>query len=186
MTDYFALLNFPRRPWLDADALKQRFHELSTEVHPDQAHDATDEAKAELQQRFAEVNTAHQCLREAKTRVRHLLELELGRAPGNVKSIPGEMTDWFMEIGSVCREADAFLARKEAQDSPLLQAALMGEGMELNEKVVRCRAIPRRRTSPSRCASCPAGSRVTPSRKPPRHRQRHLPTSRPPATKPCL
>ena len=135
MTDYFALLNFPRRPWLDADALKQRFHELSTEVHPDRAHDATDEAKAELQRRFAEVNAAHQCLREAKSRVRHLLELELGRAPGNVKSIPGEMTEWFMEIGAVCREVDAFLAKKEAQDSPLLQAALMGEGMALNDKV---------------------------------------------------
>ena len=137
MTDCFALLNFPRRPWLAPDALKQRFHELSAEVHPDQAHDATDEAKAELQQRFTEVNAAHQCLGDAKSRVRHLLELELGQAPGNVKSIPGEMTDWFMEIGAVCREVDAFLARKEAQDSPLLQAALMGEGMELNEKVAK-------------------------------------------------
>ena len=135
MTDCFALLNFPRRPWLDADALKQRFHELSTEVHPDRAHDATDEAKAELQRRFAEVNAAHQCLREVKSRVRHLLELERGRAPGNVKSIPGEMTEWFMEIGAVCREVDVFLAKKEAQDSPLLQAALMGEGMALNDKV---------------------------------------------------
>jgi hypothetical protein len=40
-----------------------------------------------------------------------------------------------MEIGAVCREVDAFLAKKEAQDSPLLQAALMGEGMALNDKV---------------------------------------------------
>ena len=135
MIDCFALLNFPRRPWLDPDALKQRFHELSAEIHPDQAHDATDEAKAELQQRFTEVNAAHQCLGDAKSRVRHLLELELGQAPGNVKSIPGEMTDWFTEIGAVCREVDAFLVKKEAQDSPLLQAVLMGEGIELNDKV---------------------------------------------------
>ncbi|MEE2942171.1 MAG: DnaJ domain-containing protein [Verrucomicrobiota bacterium] len=135
MTDCFALLNFPRRPWLDPSVLKQRFHELSAEVHPDQAHDATDEVKAELQQRFTEVNAAYQCLGDAKSRVRHLLELELGQAPDNVKSIPGEMTDWFMEIGAVCREVDAFLERKEAQDSPLLQALLMGEGIELNDKV---------------------------------------------------
>ena len=135
MTDCFALLNFPRRPWLDPDELKQRFHELSVEVHPDQAHDATDEAKAELQQRFTEVNAAHQCLIDAKSRVRHLLELELGQAPGNVKSIPGEMTDWFMEIGAVCQEVDAFLVKKQAQDSPLLQAVLMGEGIGLNDKV---------------------------------------------------
>ncbi|HJN82863.1 MAG: DnaJ domain-containing protein [Verrucomicrobiota bacterium] len=135
MTDYFALLGFPRRPWLDTGALKQRFHDLSAEVHPDLARDENDEAKAPFQRRFTEVNAAHQCLREARSRVRHLLELELGRAPGNVKSIPGEMTDWFMEIGSLCREVDAFLAKKAAQDSPLLQAALMGEGMELNDRV---------------------------------------------------
>ena len=135
MTDHFALLNFPRRPWLAVEALKQRFHELSTEVHPDQVHDLIDEAKEELQRQFAEVNAAHQCLREAKSRVRHLLELELGRAPGNVKSIPGEMTVWFMEIGAVCREVYAFLAKREAQDSPLLRAALMGEGMALNDRV---------------------------------------------------
>ena len=135
MSDHFAPLNSPRRPWLDAEVLKQRFHDMSGEVHPDRAHDATPEAKAVLQRRFAEVNAAHQCLREAKSRVRHLLELELGQAPGNVKSIPGEMTEWFMEIGAVCREVDAFLAKKESQDSPLLQAVLMGEGMELNDKV---------------------------------------------------
>jgi hypothetical protein len=104
-------------------------------VHPDRAHDATDEAKAELQRRFAEVNAAHECLREAKSRVRHLLELEFGHAPTNVQSIPGEMTDWFMEIGAVCREVDAFLAKKDSQDSPLLQVALMGEGMALNDRV---------------------------------------------------
>ena len=86
MTDCFALLNFPRRPWLDADALKQRFHELSTEVHPDRAHDASDEAKAESQRRFAGVNAAHECLREAKSRVRHLLELELGQAGPSLSS----------------------------------------------------------------------------------------------------
>ncbi|HJN90523.1 MAG TPA: DnaJ domain-containing protein [Verrucomicrobiota bacterium] len=135
MIDHFALLDIPRRPRLDAKVLKQHFHELSVEVHPDRAHDATNEAKSALQRRFAEVNAAHDCLREAKSRVRHLLELELGRAPGNVKSIPGEMTDWFMEIGAVCREVDAYLVKKETQDSPLLQAALMGEGMELNDRV---------------------------------------------------
>ena len=112
MTDHFALLDFPRRPWLDAESLKQRFHEQSAEVHPDQAPGATDEARAALQQQFAVVNAAHECLREAKSRVRHLLELELGRAPENVRSIPGEMTDWFTEIGAVCREVDTFLAKK--------------------------------------------------------------------------
>jgi len=135
MTDYFRLLDVPRRPWLDTELLKQRFHERSAEVHPDQAPGATDETKAVLQQQFAEVNAAYECLREPRTRVRHLLQLELGRTPESVRSIPIEMTDWFTEIGAVCREVDAFLAKKETQDSPLLQAVLMEEGMVLNDKV---------------------------------------------------
>jgi len=35
MTDYFALLDEPRRPWLDVSSLKQKFLARSSEVHPD-------------------------------------------------------------------------------------------------------------------------------------------------------
>ena len=135
MEDHFARLTIPRRPWLDVEELKQRFHELSTEVHPDQSKNDTVKTKAALEQEFAEVNAAHQCLSNIKTRVRHLIELELGQAPENVQSIPVEMTDWFMEIGAICRKVDAFLTNKEQQNSPMLQAALMGDGIALNEEV---------------------------------------------------
>jgi hypothetical protein len=46
MTDCFDLLGEPRRPWLDAEALKSRFLLLSAEAHPDRVHGGTDEAKA--------------------------------------------------------------------------------------------------------------------------------------------
>ena len=59
----------------------------------------------------------------------------LGQAPENVQSIPTKMTDWFMEIGAICRKVDVFLTKKEQQDSPMLQAGLMGEGMELHHEV---------------------------------------------------
>ena len=135
MEDHFARLAIPRRPWLDVEELKQRFHELSTKVHPDQSKNDTVKSKAALEQEFAEVNAAHQCLINTKTRVRHLIELELGQAPENVQSIPTKMTDWFMEIGAICRKVDVFLTKKEQQDSPMLQAGLMGEGMELHHEV---------------------------------------------------
>ena len=135
MEDHFARLTIPRRPWLDVEELKQRFHELSTEVHPDQSKNDTVKSKAALEQEFAEVNAAHQCLSNIKTRVRHLIELELGQAPENVQSIPAEMTDWFTEIGAICRKVDAFLTNKEQQNSPMLQAALMGDGIALNDEV---------------------------------------------------
>ena len=135
MEDHFARLTIPRRPWLDVEELKQRFHELSTEVHPDKSKNDTVKSKAALEQEFAEVNAAHQCLINTKTRVRHLIKLELGQAPENVQSIPTKMTDWFMEIGAICRKVDVFLTKKEQQDSPMLQAGLMGEGMELHHEV---------------------------------------------------
>ena len=135
MEDHFARFTIPRRPWLDVEKLKQRFHELSTEVHPDQSKNDIVKSKAALEQEFAEVNAAYQSLSNTKTRVRHLIELELGQAPENVQSIPAEMTDWFMEIGSICRKVDAFLTKKEQQDSPMLQAALMGDGIALNDEV---------------------------------------------------
>ena len=34
MTDSFTLLDEPRRPWLDAGALKQKFLPLSSAAHP--------------------------------------------------------------------------------------------------------------------------------------------------------
>ena len=69
------------------------------DAHPDQSHNADAAIKAEKQDDFTEINEAYQCLDDAKCRVRHLIELERGKAPDNVQSIPAEMTDWFMEIG---------------------------------------------------------------------------------------
>ena len=50
MEYHFARLTIPRRPWLDVEELKQRFHELSTEVHPDQSKNDTVKSKAALEQ----------------------------------------------------------------------------------------------------------------------------------------
>ena len=46
MPDYFALLNEPRRPWLDADLLKQKFLALASDLHPDRVHNASEAEKS--------------------------------------------------------------------------------------------------------------------------------------------
>ena len=78
MTDNFALLDEPRRPWLDTDLLKSKFLALSATVHPDKIHSASDAEKAAAAQSFARLNTAFTCLAEPKARLLHLRALELG------------------------------------------------------------------------------------------------------------
>ena len=135
MVDHFAKLGVQRRPWLDIDHLKQRFHQLSIEIHPDHSLDDADDIKNDTQQEFIVINSAFQCLSDTKSRVRHLLEIERGRSSENVQSIPSEMTDWFTEISFLCRKVDLFLKKKEEQNSPMLQVILMEEGVLLNDVV---------------------------------------------------
>ena len=135
MTDHFALLNEPRRPWLDADSLKTKFFALSSEVHPDRTHNASECDKLEANRRYAELNAAYQCLREPRSRIRHLLELELGTKPSDLTDIPDDLMDLFFAVGKVFRDVDAFLAEKAKATSPLIQVQLFERGMERVEQL---------------------------------------------------
>src|SRR2546425_6118818 len=135
MTDYFSLLDEPRRPWLDPEVLKAKFHALTATVHPDRVHRATEPEKQAANRRYAELNAAYQCLREPKDRLRHLLELERGNKVEDVQKIsPGTM-DLFMGISELCRETDAFLAEKASVTSPLLKVQLFERGMALTDRL---------------------------------------------------
>lgn len=130
MSDAFALLHEPRRPWLDAEALKQKFLPLSAEVHPDRFHSASEAEKQQATARYAELNAAHQTLREPRDRLLHLLELELGAKPKDVQRIPPGTMDLFVEVGQICRDVDAFLAQRGNVTSPLLKVQMFERGME--------------------------------------------------------
>jgi hypothetical protein len=135
MVDYFALLGEVRRPWLDGDALKARFLELSAPCHPDHFHNASAEERARATSEFTTLNSAYQCLREPKDRLQHLLELETGARPANVHSVPDDAADMFLEIGKTLSETDAFLRNRGREGSPLLRAQLFTEGMEWNDRL---------------------------------------------------
>ena len=135
MTDYFALLNEPRRPWLDADSLKTKFFALSSEVHPDRVHNASESEKLEANRRYTELNAAYQCLREPRSRIRRLLELELGAKPSDLTDIPDDLMDLFFAVGKVFRDVDAFLVEKAQATSPLIQVQLFERGMEQVEQL---------------------------------------------------
>jgi DnaJ-domain-containing protein 1 len=133
--DYFALLDEPRRPWLDPELLKQKFLARSADLHPDRAHNAAETTRADAIRNFADLNAAWLCLSEPKERLRHLLELELGGPPQDARDVPAAAMDFFFEVGRLCREADAFLAVKTRTSSPLIQAQMFGAGMELADRL---------------------------------------------------
>lgn len=135
MTDFFALLDEPRRPWLEPEPLKQKFLTLSATVHPDRVHNLGEIERAAAQERYTELNAAYNCLREPKDRLHHLLQLELGTLPKDIQRIPSELMDLSLEIGQRCRETDAFLAEKTKATSPLLQVKFFERGQEYDDKL---------------------------------------------------
>ena len=135
MTDYFALLGETRRPWLDTEALKAKFLTLTASVHPDRVHNATPAEKQIAHQVYTELNTAFSCLREPKTRLLHLFELERGSKPQEVQQVSPAASDLFIEVGGLCREADSLLAEKINASSPLLKVEWFKKAMALTGKL---------------------------------------------------
>jgi len=129
MADYFALLKEPRRPWLDAERLKEAFLALSSEVHPDRVHNAPEPERKAANERYSELNAAYLCLREPKERLQHLLELERGAKISEVRQIPADTMSFFMETAQLLRSVESFLAKKAQITSPLLKAQSFQEGM---------------------------------------------------------
>jgi curved DNA-binding protein CbpA len=128
--DYFALLGQPRQPWLEPERLKAKFLALSNEVHPDHFPNASHDQKQAAVARFADLNEAHQRLREPKDRLRHLLELELGRKPDNIQGAPPHAMELFMQLAQLCRQVDAFLSKRAIASSPMLKAQMFGQALE--------------------------------------------------------
>ncbi|HUA38617.1 MAG TPA: hypothetical protein VMA35_09525 [Candidatus Sulfopaludibacter sp.] len=130
MTDYFALLNEPRRPWLEPAKLKSKFLILAATAHPDKQPGASEAERLAANRHYAEVNSAYHCLAEPKSRLLHLLELELGARPGDVQQIPPGLANLFAEVAATCRNADHFLNKKNEATSPLLQVQLFEQAQE--------------------------------------------------------
>lgn len=129
MIDAFSLFGVPRQPWLDPEALKAAFLSLSVTAHPDRFHNLAEPEREEASQRFGQLNTAYNCLRETKTRLQHLLQLERGTKPRDVQSFPDDLMSLFAEVSNLCRRVDGFLAEKERATSPLLKVRFVEQGM---------------------------------------------------------
>ena len=119
MTDHFATLQQSRRPWLDAAALKDAFHRLGAQRHPDTAGGDADS--------FAALNAAWQTLREPASRLRHLIELEAPDILTRPSQIPPALADSFMRIAALRRTLEDFRKKHSAASTPLSRALLAAE-----------------------------------------------------------
>ena len=127
LIDHFATLGVPRRPWIDLETLKERFHRLSASGHPDVGGDA---------RAFAEVNAAYAALREPGPRLRHFLELENPDViAGAGASIPEGLVDRFMQIATLRREVDAFVKQMSGATTPVAKALLASERFTIHHDV---------------------------------------------------
>lgn len=135
LPDAFALLGEPRRPWIDAEALKDRFQAMSGPLHPDRFHGAPEAERNAAGQRYSDLNSAYQQLKETRDRLLHLLELELGGKPRDIQRIPPGTMDLFVEVGQTCRDCDEFLKQKATATSPILKLQILQAGMEWMDRL---------------------------------------------------
>jgi curved DNA-binding protein CbpA len=141
MTDYFALLGESRRPWIDPDALKNKFLSLSTQYHPDRVHEQGGQARQDANHKYAELNAAYQCLSHTKERLLHLITLESGASPRDIQRIPPGTMEYFMEVAQLCKQLDLFLTERKNVTSPLLKVRLFEQGLDWAEKVSALRKV---------------------------------------------
>ena len=121
MTDLFALLGEPRRPFLDPERIKETFHRLSRTEHPDQQTAPPVAADTD----FAQINLAQATLRDPKLRLRHLLELEFPEVRlSGPSTVPSTLADLFAPVHGLLREIDALLVKKRNAPSALARALL--------------------------------------------------------------
>jgi curved DNA-binding protein CbpA len=127
MTDYFAVLEQPRAPWLDLAALKEVFHRKTLEQHPDSTQGADGD--------FAKLNEAYHVLQDPKRRLHHLLELQGALAASTNQVVPRELQELFLETGAVNQRTTQLLEKIRAASNPLSRSLLKGEVVAAQKEV---------------------------------------------------
>jgi curved DNA-binding protein CbpA len=136
MTDYFAVLRFSRRPWLDPEKLKEEYQRLTLEYHPDtKVGRSAPPGRDPSPPTFAEVNEAYRVLSNPKLRLQHLLGLETS-ASSDATSVPAELMEPFMQTATVVRDADSMLQKLRGATNALSKSLLRSEVVSLQERTV--------------------------------------------------
>jgi len=138
MTDYFALLNQPRAPWLDPDQLKDAYHKQTLQKHPDSRADRAGSDQTDTS--FANLNEAYQVLQDPKRRLHHLLSLE-GRAPSSAdQTVPKQLHDLFPAVGALTQRANLLLEKIQGTSNALSRSLLKPQLLEVQKETKEVRS----------------------------------------------
>lgn len=101
--DPFKLLGVDRRFALDEEALRRRFLDASSKMHPDRFPDPIDQAEAV--ERMSRVTDAYRVLCDPESRARALLRLSGMEAEGDRDKLPPDLLMEVMEVREVLEAA---------------------------------------------------------------------------------
>jgi curved DNA-binding protein CbpA len=133
MTDFFALLDQPRAPWLDPVELKGAFHAKTLQAHPDARAPGSDVTEAEAI--FARINEAYQVLQDPKRRLLHLLTLEGEQTTPSGGEAPAEIAELFQTVAATTQEAERVAQKAAAATNPLSRSLLKAEVLQVEGRI---------------------------------------------------
>ena len=129
MTDYFALLEEPRRPWLEPKELKQKYHRLTLAAHPDTRDESTPDDS------FTELSKGYRTLSDPRQRLLHLLKLEECAPATNAEAVPADLGDIFLNVGLLNQQIDLVARKLVEATSSLGKSILTRELLEVQAGV---------------------------------------------------
>lgn len=104
-TDYFTIFGLPRRYQLDEHELHKRFLNLTRDIHPDRFATSAPETVDLTMRLAAQINEAHEVLKDPVLRAEYLLQRAGGKRPSEDKSAPGEMLAEVMDLREQIEDA---------------------------------------------------------------------------------
>lgn len=129
MIDCFALLEQPRRPWLDENALREKFHQLARTSHPDTSGKTSTE--------FASLSEAFRVLSDPKLRLEHLLQLESNTPASDGNILPKDLEELFPNMTTVIRTADDLLKKTRAMTNALSRSLFKSELLTIQNQIAQ-------------------------------------------------
>ena len=127
MIDFFALFAQPRQPWLEADVLKQKHHELTRRAHPDLHGSASSE-------KFGEINEAYRILSDPKQRLEHLMALEKAPIPPRDQTLAGDLQEYFLRIATLRQQVQRLFAEMGEISSAIKLSLVKNELLQLQKQ----------------------------------------------------